>query len=204
MLAKTKIGIAVIIACAIATSAGCSGPSSISETVTSGGSVVGEATDAPRVIDGSMVTPYLSAEAIAADATHLVVGTVADSRPVTIVDLLFTRYEVQVESTIAGEPERSMAVYLVGEPGWQVSLEVPRYLRVGDSYAMLVRPTGLPAADAGGDGYYIVGQGVWARTSATRFEWWVDRAPEASAIPREFAAADLERVLAADKVGSAR
>lgn len=151
-----------------------------------------------------MVEQYLSAEAMAADAAHLVVGTVIGTSTVTIVDLLFTRYEVTVESALAGKAERSLAVYMVGEPGWQVNLEVPDHLRVGETYALFLQPTGLDAKQPGGDGYYIVGQGAWVRTSPTQFDWWVDEASETGAIPLEFPAADIEDVLAADKVGSPR
>lgn len=53
-------------------------------------------------------------------------------------------------------------------------------------------------------GYYIVGQGAWVRPSPTQFDWWADQASAAGAIPLEFPAADIEDVLAADKVGSTR
>lgn len=202
MREMSRTAAALVVACAVVMMAGCSSPAPEAERqrVADGANTNG----VPRIVDGSMVEPYSSTQAMAEEATHLVVGTVVGTSTVTIVDLLFTRYELRVDSEVAGELESHLAVYMVGDPSWTVNLEVPRHLRAGETYALFLQPTDLGTDQVGGDGYYIVGQGAWEQTSPTTFEWWADPPSDASAIPRTFEAAELRTALAAEEVASAR
>lgn len=163
-------------------------------------------TDETIVSHGSMVKKYHDATQLAEDATILAVGKVTGAEPVTIVDLLFTRYTIEVESALAGGASGDIAVYLLGAPGWQVHLDVPAYLNQGQRYALFLRPTDLPTDAKGGDGYYVVGPGVWGETSASRFTIWVDRSSDIdlAKIPTEFSLTDASEVLSAERVGASR
>lgn len=205
MCGISRVATTLLVASAIVVMAGCGSPQPVAHDSQRPRATDMENTSGvPRVVDGSMVERYWSTQAMAEEATHLVVGTVMGVSTVTIVDLLFTRYELKVESEVAGDLEPHLAVYMVGEPNWRVNLEVPRHLRAGETYALFLQPTGLSANQVGGDGYYIVGQGAWEQTSSTRFELWADPPSDSSALPAAFEAAKLRTALAAESVGSAR
>lgn len=161
---------------------------------------------APIVAEGSMVKQYENSAQLAGDATLLVVGEVVNSSRVQIGDLTFTKYMVKVVESVAGGAEGELAVYVVGAPGWKLSLEIPDYFQEGDSYALFLRPTELPKGSVGAEGYYIVGMGAWAQSSDSTFHIWLDPARNVglAKIPTTFAAADIADVLSADKVGSTR
>jgi hypothetical protein len=150
-----------------------------------------------------MVKPYLTVDELAADSSTLVVGTVTDSAEVSIHDLLFTRYTVSVEDTLAGETSREIAVYMVGNHTWQLDLEVPAHLTVGDTYALFLRPTALDKDQEAASGYYIVGPGAWARTDGDTFSLWRELRFDLGSIPTTFAWEDAADELAVAKVGSA-
>lgn len=156
--------------------------------------------------DGSMVKQYTNATQLAGDATLLVLGEVTEQAPVTISGLLFTRYTFNVDSTLAGEAEATLTVLQVGEPGWQVGLDVPAYFEVGHRYLVFLQPTGLPANKPGGDGYYVIGTGAWVESGDSHFTIWLDHDQEVDLghIPAAFALSEAAEVLSAGSVGSTR
>ncbi len=197
-LLRSAVGLA-----AIAMLAGCG--ASPASPVFSGPATSAVVSDEPVAAQASMVTRYLDAEQLAGDATLLIVGRVTGTTSVRISELLFTRYTIDVESALAGAADGELAVYLVGEPGQQTSVDAPAYFHDGQRYVLFLRPTDLPAGEPGGDGYYVVGPGAWGETSASGFTIWVDpaRGIDLARIPAAFSLPDAAEALAADRVGSA-
>lgn len=128
------------------------------------------------------------------------------SEPVTIEDLVFTRYELKVQSHYAGTTAELIPVYQVGEPDWQIDLDVPAHLQEGQRYLLFLQPTTLPEGETGGDGYYIVGPGAWADMGDSQFEIWLkpDSHFELGTVPTMLDLAAVPQLLAMDAVGSAR
>lgn len=202
MRRKRNWAVAALVFCAIGTSSGCA-MSALGDAA-AGSSPIPREAHASVALEGSMIKQYLSAKAIASDATNLIVGTVIDSRTVVISNLPFTRYEIDVESVIAGDFRGDVAVvYMVGEPGWQVNLDVPDYLRADAVYAIFLQPTELPADSVGGDGYYIVGPAAWEQDSSGGFEIRTS-VDDVGMIPEMFELAEIADVLKAGDIGSSR
>lgn len=209
MSPTTRLFAVALIAATMATGTGCvqsAGPGDPQRGV-----VVDAAPGAPSaasgdevmVISGTMVKPYLTVDELAADSSTLVVGTVTDSAEVSIHDLLFTRYTVRVADTLAGETSQEIDVYMVGDKTWQLDLEVPAHLAVGDTYALFLRPTALDKDQEAASGYYIVGPGAWAKSDKGSFSLWRQSRFDLGSIPTTFFWDDVAEELAVAKVGSA-
>lgn len=183
--------------------AGCS--AIVIPPVYSGPPTSASVTDETIISHGPMVKKYNDAAELAADSSLLVLGKVVESEQVTIIDLLFTRYTIAVESRFAGETDREIAVYLLGERGWQVHLDVPAYFNEGQRYILFLRATGLEPGTQGADGYYVVGPGVWGETSDSGFTIWVDPAADVdiARIPSSFELGEAAELLSADHVETA-
>lgn len=170
------------------------------------GTVEEPASGEQMVLEGSMVKPYLNAKEIAGDATTLLLGEVVSSERVKIAELEFTRYGVKVQSHYAGATPELIPVYQVGEPDWQIDLDIPAHLQEGQRYLLFLQPTTLPEGETGGDGYYIVGPGAWVDKGGSQFELWLEPKNhfELGTVPTKLDLAAIPQLLAVGAVGSAR
>lgn len=158
------------------------------------------------VIEGSAVKPYWSASEIAGDATSLLLGEVVAAEAVTVSGLLFTGYQVRVESHLAGSTPDSIVVYQIGEADSHVDLPIPQHLALGERYVLFVQPTGVEKLDSADMGYYIVGPGAWVNSQGSRFNIWLKPRSdvELGEVPTTFERAEIAAILDAALVGTRR